>query len=74
LELSCTIVETFNEEKHVWPSYFLENLDPCVALLWTILFIFVEHLGCVRMYLHTIDYSYVCLLHSYFYFFQGIFF
>jgi len=30
-ELSCTIIATFNEERPIWPSYFMENYDSLVG-------------------------------------------
>jgi hypothetical protein len=65
-EISCTIAETFNEEKLVWPSYFLENFDSCVACVVDFSATFFSALGLCKNVSHTIDYSYVCFLHSYF--------
>jgi hypothetical protein len=65
LELSCTITETFNEEKPVWPSYFLENSDSHVGCIVDYSFAFFSALGLCKDVLHIVDYSYVWWLHSY---------
>jgi hypothetical protein len=50
LGISCTITKTFNEEKSVWPSNFLESFDSHVGHIVDYSFVFSQHLGCVRMY------------------------
>jgi hypothetical protein len=56
----------FNEEKHVCPSYFLENFDSCVAHVVDYSAAFFSALGLCKNVIQIIDYSYVYLLHSYF--------
>jgi hypothetical protein len=65
LDILCTIVETFNEEKHVWPSYFLDNFDSCVAGVMDYFVVFCSALGLCKNLVHIIKYSYVCLLQYY---------
>jgi hypothetical protein len=66
LGISCTITKMFNEEKSVWPSYFLESFDFCVGHIVDYSFVFSQHSGCVRMYfmLYTILMYYSCIFIS----------
>jgi hypothetical protein len=50
LGILCTINENFNEEKSVWPSYFLERFDSHVGCIVDYSFVFSQHSGYVRMY------------------------
>jgi len=49
LGISCTITEMFNEEKLIWPSYFLEIFYSCVECIVDYSFVFSQESGCVRM-------------------------
>jgi hypothetical protein len=59
LEFSCTITYTVNEEKYVWPSYFLKNFDPRVGHIVNYSFVFFPTFELCKNVLHIVDYSYV---------------
>jgi hypothetical protein len=58
-ELSCTYAEIFNEEKPPLAKHFLESFDSCVAYVVDYSCVFVEHWGCCKNVLYTVDYSHV---------------
>jgi hypothetical protein len=59
LKLSCTDAKTFNEEKPPLAKHFLEIFDSFVAYVVDYSCVSIQHLGCCKNFLYTIDYSHV---------------